>query len=478
MTDTTVIRDAAWVAAWDPQHDRHVYRRDVDVAFTGDRIVHLGPRYEGAVTREVDGRERFVMPGLVNIHSHPHHEPAYKGVREDHGRPEMYDTGLYERSCAFHLDEAGCEAGAELAYGELLLCGVTSLADLSSPMDAWIELLARSGLRGFVAPGFASSRWYLDNLHEVKYAWDEAAGRAGLEAAIRTMDRAEQHPCGRLSGVVYPMQIDTCTEDLLREAAELAHATDRPLTTHASQSQVEFLEMARRHGKSPLQWANDIGFLGPRTVIGHAIFIDEHPSVRWRSRRDLALLADTGTSVAHCPSPFARYGHAMSDFGRYRRAGVNLGLGTDVAPHNLIEEMRLAVVVARLMAQDIDTVKTADLFHAATIGGAKALGREDIGRIAPGAKADLVLIDLAEPAMRPVRDPLRTLVHEAADRGVRDVFVDGVQVVAEGRVLTLDMSDAAGRLEEAQARMLADAPRHDFLERDAEAIAPLSLPLA
>ena len=477
MNATTVIRNAAWVAAWDEGSERHVYRRDVDVVFAGDRIVHVGPEYAAGGDREIDGSERFVMPGLVNIHSHPHSEPAFKGIREDHGRPEMYGTGLYERSAAFDLDRPGREAAAELAYGELLLSGVTTVADLSSPFDGWIELLARSGLRGFVAPGFASSRWYLDSLHEVQYAWDEAAGRVALETAMQVMDRAEQHPCGRLAGMVYPGQIDTCSEDLLRDAAALAEETGRPLTTHASQSRLEFLVMTRRHGKTPLQWADDIGLLGPRTIIGHAIFIDEHPSVGWRVTGDLARLAETGASVAHCPSPFARYGHAMADFGRYRRAGVRLGLGTDVAPHNLIEEMRLAIVVARIMADDIQATNTADLFHAATVGGAGALARADLGRISPGAKADLVLIDLAHPAMRPVRDPLRTLVYEAAERAVREVFVDGEQVVSDGRVQTLDLTDAAGRLEEAQRRMIAGVPRRDFLARSAEDIAPLSLPL-
>ncbi|GIT53818.1 MAG: hypothetical protein Ct9H300mP16_09780 [Pseudomonadota bacterium] len=114
--------------------------------------------------------------------------------------------------------------------------------------------------------------------------------------------------------------------------------------------------MAKRHGVSPLKWASSIGLLTPRTTLGHAIFIDDHPSIEWRACEDLALLADTGTTVAHCPSPFARYGHAMADFGRYSRGfGVNLGFGTDVTPHNLIEEMRLAIILARVMANNIGT---------------------------------------------------------------------------------------------------------------------------
>jgi cytosine/adenosine deaminase-related metal-dependent hydrolase len=118
------------------------------------------------------------------------------------------------------------------------------------------------------------------------------------------------------------------------------------------------------------------------------------------------------------------------------------------------------------------------VFHAATVGGATALLRDDLGRIAPGAKADVVCIDLADVTMQPARDPLRSLVYTAAERAVRDVYVDGVQVVRERRVLTLDRATAVARLAESQQRMLADVPRHDYAGRSADAITPLSLPLA
>jgi len=474
---TTLIRKANWSAVWDASLKTHRYARDSDIVFSDDRIVYVGPDYDGQWDHEIDGRSSFVMPGLINIHSHPQHEPAYRGIREEHGRPEMYDTGLYERLQAFSLDDEGRQAAAELAYGELLLCGVTTLADLSSMSPWWLDLIARSGLRGFIAPGFASSRWYMDSFHELKFNWNEQAGRKAFDEAAEFMTQAEAHPSKRLQGVVYPMQIDTCSEDLLRDCIALAEETNRPITTHASQSQVEFLLMAKRHGVSPIKWASNIGLLGPRTTLGHAIFIDDHPSIDWRTREDLNLLVDSGTSVAHCPSPFARYGHAMADFGRYYRAGVNLGFGTDVTPHNLIEEMRLAIILARVMANNIKTTDAQMVFHAATVGGAKSLLRDDLGRLEKGAKADLVMVDITQTIMRPVHDPLKSLIYHAADRAVKTVFIDGELAVDNGSVVHLDMSDAAGRLEIAQQRMLKDVPNHDFLGREAKDITPLSLML-
>jgi 5-methylthioadenosine/S-adenosylhomocysteine deaminase len=475
---TTVVRRADWVIAWGEAAGHHGYRRHVDVAFADNQIVFVGPNYTGPADRVIDGTDRMVMPGLIDIHSHPEHEPLFRGVREEHGVRNMHMSGLYERSQAFSApDDEARAASAEFAYCELLLSGVTSLVDISPAWDGWIELFAKSGLRGFVAPGFASARWRLDNDHELKFAWDEARGREGLATALQVIERATGHPSGRLSGVLSPMQIENCTAELLRDSRGAARERGIPFTVHIAQSVNEVQEMIRRHGKTPLQWAHEIGILGPDTILGHALFLDTHSWIRWWTKTDLTLIADNGCSVAHCPTPFARYGQVMENFGDYLRAGVNMGLGTDTTPHNLVEEMRKAAVLARIAARDIATVTTSDLLHAATIGGARALMRDDLGRIAPNSKADLVLIDLTVPQMRPARDPLRSFIYHAADRAVRDVFIDGRQVVADGKVLTLDQKDAAGRLADAQHRMLDAAVRRDYSGRSAEQISPLSLPL-
>jgi cytosine/adenosine deaminase-related metal-dependent hydrolase len=476
MPPTTCIRDAACIVAWDATSRRHAYLMGGDLAFTGDTLSFVGKHYSGHADTTIDGTDLMVMPGLIDLHAHPSTEPLFRGVREEHGVPAMYMSGLYERSIAMQPDAGARRAGKEVAFCEMALSGVTSVADLSGIDEGWIDLAAQSGLRVFLAPSFASARWRLENGWALKYQWDEAAGRRGLDAALALIGQAMRHPSGRLAGIVSPAQIDTCTADLLRDSFTAAAERNVPLTVHCAQSVNEFLVMVDRHGKSPVQFAHGLGILSPRTVLGHAMFIDEHSWVRWHTRTDLTILAETGTSVAHCPSPFARYGHTLEDFGRYRRAGVNLGIGTDVAPHNVIEEMRLAAVLARIAARDITTTTVAALFHAATVGGADALGRSDLGRLAVGAKADLVLVDLTNPWMRPARDPLRSLVFTAADRAVRTVFVHGVKVMDQGRVLTLDHAGALAAVAEGQQRMLRDTPARDWAGRSAEQISPPSLP--
>lgn len=195
------------------------------------------------------------------------------------------------------------------------------------------------------------------------------------------------------------------------------------------------------------------------------------------TKNDLSILAESGCSVPHCPTPFSRYGHILESFGDYVRADVNMGIGTDTTPHNMLEEIRNAGMFARIASRDLNNVSTGMLFHAATAGGAKALMRDDIGRLTPGAKADIVLVDLHHPDMMPARDPLRSLVFHAADRAVKDVFIAGRQVVANGKVMTLDHRAAGERLTDLQLRMMASSTGRDYRKRTTDELVPLSLPL-
>ena len=478
MTHKTGIKNLDWIVVWNPEQDRHEYLRNADVVIQDDAIRAIGAGVATQCDEEVDGRRLMAMPGMVNVHCHPAGELVYRGIREEHGVPAMYMTGLYERMQGYKVDEEGNRACAAAAYAELLESGVTTLVDISGDYEGWIDQFAATGLRGYVAPYIASAEHVMRVPHLVDYDWDEAAGERSFELACKLMDEAETHPCGRLEGMVSPSTIDSITESLLKESVALAQSTNRPFTIHISESVLEFKNMVRRVGVTPVQWAEQMGVLGEKTILGHAIFIDEHSAVGWFSRRDLALIAESGATVAHCPTPFSRYGQVMQHFGRYVEAGINMGIGTDTLPKNMLEELRTASILSRVAAADVKATTLADVFRAATVGGAKALGRDDLGRLIPGAKADLVLVDLEHPHMRPIRDPLRSLVFSAAERAVKSVYVDGRKVVDNGRVLTIDVDDALDRLQAAQERMIGDVADNDFLKRSADDMTPLSLPQA
>lgn len=473
-TTTTVIRNADWVVAWNSDTERHEYLQGENVVFRGDRIVQVGGHFDGEFDHEIDGRGRLVSPGLVNIHSHPLSEPMNKGFLDELGSPGLYMSSLYEFMPLFRPDAEGTTACTEVALSELLLSGVTTLTDMSVPYDNWIDLLDRSGIRAVLSPMYRSARWYTKNGHVVEYEWDEQAGRDAMAAAMKVIDQADAHPSGRLSGMVSPSQIDTCTAELIRDSFDEAQSRGVPFQIHAAQSVVEFHEITRRHGRTPMEWLSDIGVLQKGAIIGHGIFLNSHSSVHWPEADDFTLLRDSGAAVAHCPTVFQRRGIAMQSVGRYIRAGIPVGIGTDTYPHNMLEEMRNALINSRLMSGNPFDLRTHDIFDAATVGGAAILGRDDIGRLAPGAKADLFMADVTHPAMRPLRDPLRSLIYVAAERAVRDVFIDGRQVVSEGKVAAFDLDDATARLEEAQRRAEVKFTELDFAGRHPLEASPLT----
>jgi cytosine/adenosine deaminase-related metal-dependent hydrolase len=277
--------------------------------------------------------------------------------------------------------------------------------------------------------------------------------------------------------MIAPSQIDTCSADLLRDAHDHASERNLPFQIHAAQSMTEFQEMQRRHGLTPIQWMHSVGALDDRSIVGHGIFLDHHPWVHWPTRKDLGLLADSGATVAHCPTVFAKRGINLRSFGDYRRAGINMGIGTDTYPHNFIEEMRNAVYIARAAAGRLDDTFASDVFNAATIGGAKALRRDDIGRLAGGAKSDIVLVDVTDRNMRPLYDPLRGLIFVAGERPITDVFVEGEAIVRNRICQTIDLEAATEALQEAQRRSAALVPERDWQGRTISELAPLSFPM-
>ncbi len=473
---TTRIKAADWVVGWDGS--RHVYLKNADVVFADDTIVAVGPGYTGPVDREVDGSGHMVIPGFVNLHSHPSSEPLNKGYMEEIGSPNLGMGGYYEYAgVIFRGDDEARRAAAEVAYCEQLKSGCTTVCDLSAPYPGWMELAERSRLRLWIAPMFRNGRPVTTDGKSLVYEWDRPAGEKAFRAALDLVDLAERHESPLLSGMVTPAQCDTSTEDLLQDAIAAARERGVRLQTHGAQNWAEFYEMVKRNGMTPVEFMAKVGLLHDKSIVGHAIFIDKHPRLQWWSENDLGLLASSGVTVAHCPTVYSRRTWVLHHFGRYLKAGVRMAMGTDTYPHNMVEELRWASILCKVAAGDVYAVQTGQLFHAATVGGADALGRPDLGRLAPGARADLVIVDMNHWAIRPGREPLRCLIFSAGERPIKHVFVNGRQVVDNGTVLTLDHDDALDRLAEGQRRMERDVPAHDWAKRTAEQASPMALPV-
>ena len=181
---TTLIRNASFVVAWDASTKSHTYMPDADVVYEDGVIRFVGRNYEGVADTVIDGRGFMAMPGLVNIHTHPSSEPMNKGLTDEVGSPRLYNSSLYEYLPIFRPDSSAVADCVRVALSELLLSGVTTVADLSMAHPGWLDLLAESGMRVCVAPMFRSGRWFTKNGHMVDYEWNEAAGEKAMSEAF------------------------------------------------------------------------------------------------------------------------------------------------------------------------------------------------------------------------------------------------------------------------------------------------------
>lgn len=463
---TTRIRSAKWVIAWDEVTGDHRYLKDADVIFSGSEIVHIGDGFDGVVETDIYGGDVMVMPGMVSTHAHLNSAPFATGLLEEVLDPMFGHSPMYTKKGPFWVSDVNSPgrddgehyvAAMRHSLTELLASGVTTVVDVQNTTDGdalWCESLAESGIRAYVAPSFQEAQWRARDGRVLDYEWDAAAGLAGFERAVATLDMVADFGDGRLSGMMFPAQVDTVSDGLMRECRDEARSREIMWQTHCAQSVPEFREMVTRTGRTPIQWLADLGALDETTVLGHAIYLDHHSSLAWHSRDDLAILAESGAAIAHCPLTFSRWGTVLETFLTYREAGIRISMGNDTGPVNMLEEIRCAFTQARVASNDPASISMADVFRAATIGGADALGRTDIGRIAVGAKADLVLVDLAHPRMQTCVDPLRALVFVAADRAVRDVYVDGRLVYADRNSTAYDAHAASAMLNGAMQTMV------------------------
>jgi cytosine/adenosine deaminase-related metal-dependent hydrolase len=271
-----------------------------------------------------------------------------------------------------------------------------------------------------------------------------------------------------------PCRIETLTPELMWATAREAKRLGAKVRLHCLQDISELDELGARYGKSPLQLLEETGLLGADLLIPHATYIGRHSRNPDGDPGDLEKLTRSGASVIHCPMTSLRYGTALESFARYRAAGINIALGTDSFPPDMIRNMDTGQHVSKLMERRQDAGSAAEMFRAATLGGAAALGRDDLGRLAPGACADMVLIDLDDPRVGVIEDPIRTLLMNCTGANVATVIIDGRVIIEEGVFLGVDEVGMHERAQDYFDRMKAAYSERDYRRRPPEQLFPAS----
>ena len=432
------------------QEGEHRLLENGTVVIEDNEVVFVGQDYAGPVDEQIDAGDRIITPGFINTHAHLAGSPLDKSFIEDIGSRQFYLSGLpvMLKARAGAMGDREREACVDYSMAELIRTGTTTIMEMGPIGDYVADSAEKAGLRAYIADMYASARWTAPGGKVVGYAWNEAAGEQGFKQAVALIERLRGRANGRIQGYLSPAQIDNCTEALLRKSKEAADDLDVPLALHVSQAVFEFQEMVRRHGMTPIEWLDSIDFLSDRCILGHVMFPAGHSWVNFAGD-DLAILADYDASVAHCTWVFNRRGLALESLPTYLERGINLCLGTDTSPQSMIEAMRWAAVVGKIMVRQTEKATAADVFNAATLNAARMLKRDDLGRICVGAKADLLFWDTNSMFMVPLRDPIKNIVYNATPEDLQDVMIDGKFVMRSGDLLTIDEGEVNAGLQAA-----------------------------
>ncbi|MEV0435871.1 chlorohydrolase family protein [Nocardia sp. NPDC050413] len=468
---------------------RHVMLTDAEVVVADARIVAVGPRGAEPADEVIELGDVVLMPGLIDLDALTDIDHT---ILDSWQSPELGLGLQWSREYATHRRRAVFDAEErafirEYGFVQLLLHGVTTAMPIASEVHSdWAETYEdavamagaarRLGLRVYLGPAYRSGVNVVDDDGTRSIYWNDDLGRHGFDGAARFLDWAAAQDTDLIHGTLLPCRIETLSADLLHRTSALAADTGALVRLHALQGLHERAFVLERFGVPPLTVLRQTGLLGPNLLIPHGIYLDSHPHVDADTDDDLGILAASGASIVHCPLTSARHGAALDSFGRYRAAGVRICLGTDSFPPDLVRGIDMGVTLAKVLASRLDAATYGDYVTAATLGGAEALHRPDLGRIAVGATADLVAFRLDDPRDGVLDDPIRTLCMNSTGRSADFAMVAGRITLRDGAVPGIDLVAMTRRAQSLFDRMREAYSERDFLRRPGAELFPASFP--
>lgn len=417
LLEGTVVADASTIV-----HDGAVVTEDELIVAVGDRE-ELREMYPDHERRELD----VIMPGLVGGHIHSV-QSLGRGIADD---TELLDW-LFEYILPMEatMDPDAMELAAKLGYLEVIESGTTTVIDHLSVAhaDRAFEAAGEMGIRGILGKVLMDQRSPDGLLEDTDEALEET------EDLIR-----EYHGSfdDRIRYAVTPRFAVSCTEECLRRSRELADRYDDVrIHTHASENRGEIETVEADTGMRNIHWLDEVGLTGEDVVLAHCV---------WADGSEREILAETGTHVTHCPSSNMKLASGIAPVWDYLDRGINVALGNDGPPCNntldAFTEMRQASLLQKVDHLDPTAMPAETIFRMATRNGAKAAGFDDVGRLVPGWKADIVGVRTDVTRATPLHDVLSHLVFAAHGDDVVFTMVDGQVLMEDGEVTVVDADE-------------------------------------
>ena len=434
----SLLLTAAWVLTMNQEDE--IFAPGA-VAVRGVEIVAVGPQEElvGRFAAEcvLDYPQGLILPGLINAHTHAA-MALFRGLADDLPLEDWLNSHIFPAER--HLDYDFVYWGTRLAVAEMLLSGTTTFCDMYLFTDAVAQAAVDTGIRAVVG--------------EVLYDFPSpnyGAIENGLRFTEELCRSYQGHP--RVRVAVQPHAVYTCSPDLLEKSKALADRYQTRWIIHLAETAREVADCLEHYGATPVGHLHRLGLLQGNTVADHAVALAD---------ADMDLLAASGAGVVHCPESNMKLASGMAPVTDLLARGVPVGLGTDGCASNnnldMLSELDTAAKLAKVRDLDPTALPAREALALATRQGTRVLGLEkEAGMLAPGLKADLVVINLDQPHLTPMYDPYSHLVYAATGADVQTVMVEGRVLVEDRQLLAFDLTETLAR-----ARELARKVKKNF----------------
>ena len=399
------------------------------IGITDGRISYVGGD-EIKGEEEIDAKGCIVIPGLVNCHTHSP-MTLFRNAVED--QPLEKWLKEYVWPVEAKLKPEHVRVGAMLAAAEMALHGVTCFNDMYFFMEEVAKAAVEIGIRGVLSEGLV----------------ELFSSRSSEEVLKKGASFAERYHGwrGLIWAALGPHAEYSCSLEFLERVREEADRLGVGIHMHLAEIKPPVEEFVKKHGKTPVQALDEIGFLKRDVIIAHGIYLSDE---------DLNILKRRDVAIAYNPVSNMKLASGAARINEMLGLGIRVGLGTDGPGSNntldMIQDMKIASLLQKLRYMDPRSLPARSAVRMATRGGAEALGLDDlIGSIEAGKRADIVVIDTKKVRYQPIRDPYTALTYCGSGSDVRDVIVDGRIVVRDGILQTADLEEILKRFSDVVA---------------------------
>ncbi len=394
---------------------------DAEMLIEGGVVSYLGPRREypiGEVDRVIEGKNKLVMPGLINTHTHAA-MTLFRGYADDLPLMHWLEQKIWPAEARLNKDDIYW--GTMLAICEMIRGGTTCFADMYFHMGEVARACLESGIRASLAQGLIG----IDGPEE---------GEKRLQVSRELVSDWHGAGEGLITIMLGPHAPYTCPPQYLEKVMKVAHDLKVPMHIHLAETRGEVEECLNKWGKRPIELMDSIGLFANPVLAAHCVHLSED---------EIETLAKRQVSIAHNPGSNLKLGSGIAPLADLLQQGALVSLGTDGAASNnnldMIEEMRLAAILAKGSREDPTVLPAREALKMATLNGARSLFlRDGLGMLSEGSAADLIMLDLDKPHLHPYHDLCAHIVYAATAADVEFVMVKGRILMEQRKLMTID----------------------------------------